>query len=72
MRLVRTSRIDHSAMPPRARWRDVAAAWLVCKGLDLASDRGAGIAAELAAVHRARLDRPAGEPAGCRPVDPAR
>lgn len=52
-------------MPPRERWRDVAAAWLVCAGLNLASDRGAGIAAELAAVHRAQR-------AGCRPVDPAR
>ena len=37
---MRASRIDHSAMPPRDGWRDVAAAWVVHRGLQLASPLG--------------------------------
>lgn len=51
---MRASRIDHSAMPPRERWRDVAAAYLVHLGLRLAGPRTRhDIAAHLAAELRA-------------------
>jgi hypothetical protein len=51
---MRTSRIDHSRMPPRERWRDVAAAYLVHCGLRLAGRRTRhDIAAHMAAELRA-------------------
>jgi hypothetical protein len=51
---MRASRIDHSAMPPRERWRDVAAAYLVHLGLQLAGPRTRhDIATHLAAELRA-------------------
>ena len=57
---VRTSRIDHSRMPPPCTWRDVVAAYLVHWGVQLAGPRtrhdiAVHLAAELRADVAARM-----------------
>ena len=57
---VRTSRIDHSRMPPPLTWRDVVAAYLVHWGISLAGprvrhDMAVHLAAELRAEVAARM-----------------
>ena len=71
---VRTSRIDHSAMPPGDTWRDVAAAYLVHTGLRLATATGRArmlhvLSGEWRALVGQEIERLAAHPAGCRPVD---